>query len=90
MYEGGWPDPRYGFESWTKSQTRTELSAEQLARATQEERLAQSSDEHEEVAQHERRADKASYLRDEARGAVRLPRVRARIERSRTSHGCVL
>jgi hypothetical protein len=39
------------------------LKLEQSARATQEERLAQSSDEPDEVAQHERRADKADYLR---------------------------
>ncbi len=39
-----------------------ELKAEQLKRATREELLAQASEEQEEVAQHERRADKAKYL----------------------------
>jgi hypothetical protein len=37
---------------------------DQQARAKREERLAQSSQEPDEVAQHERRADKASYLRE--------------------------
>jgi hypothetical protein len=37
---------------------------EQQARAEQEERLAQTSEEPDEAAQHERRADKASYLRE--------------------------
>jgi hypothetical protein len=41
-----------------------ELRAEQLKRAMQEDRLAKASGEEEEVAQHERRADKARYLRD--------------------------
>ena len=41
-----------------------ELSAEQLKRAMQEDRLAEASVEPEETAQHERRADKARYLRD--------------------------
>jgi hypothetical protein len=41
-----------------------ELRAEQLKRAMQEDRLANASGEEEEVAQHERRADKARYLRD--------------------------
>lgn len=40
------------------------LRREQLARTTREERLAQASEAPEETAQHERRADKASYLRE--------------------------
>jgi hypothetical protein len=41
-----------------------ELSAEQLSRAKREEQLAEVAEEDEEVAQHERRADKARYLRE--------------------------
>jgi hypothetical protein len=41
-----------------------ELSAEQLDRARQEEQLARTAPEAEEVAEHSRRADKARYLRE--------------------------
>jgi hypothetical protein len=40
------------------------LKLEQQARARQEERLAETAHEPDEAAQHERRADKASYLRE--------------------------
>jgi hypothetical protein len=39
------------------------LKAEQLQRQLAEERMAQRAPEEDEAAQHERRAEKASYLR---------------------------
>ncbi len=62
MYEGEWLEPRYGFVMDEESNAQRR-KLEQQARAMQEERLAQSAEEPDEAAQHERRADKASYLR---------------------------
>ncbi len=63
MYVGQWLDPRYGSGMDEESDTQ-KLRLEQLARARREERLAEVAEEPEETAQHERRADKASYLRE--------------------------
>jgi hypothetical protein len=63
VYVGEWLHPRYGLVMDDEPDTQ-ELRAEQLKRAMQEERLAETSGEQEEIAQHERRADKAKYLRD--------------------------
>ena len=41
-----------------------ELSAEQLRRARQEDQLAEDAPDHDEAEQHQRRADKARYLRE--------------------------
>jgi hypothetical protein len=41
-----------------------ELRKAQLRREAEEEELAQAADEDEETAQHERRAEKARYLRE--------------------------
>ena len=63
MYVGSWLHPRYGLGMDDEPDTQ-ERSAEQLKRAMREDRLAQASSDEEEVAQHERRADKARYLRE--------------------------
>jgi hypothetical protein len=62
VYEGEWLEPRYGFVMDEESNAQ-KRKLEQQARAMQEERLARTSEEPDEAAQHERRADKASYLR---------------------------
>jgi hypothetical protein len=48
----------------TDEQTTEELRALQLEREATEEHRAQSSPDDSEAAQHERRADKARYLRE--------------------------
>jgi hypothetical protein len=47
------------------------LSAEQLERAVREQQQARAADEPEEVEQHQRRADKAEYLREKLEERVR-------------------
>jgi hypothetical protein len=47
------------------------LSAEQLERAIREEHQARAADEPEEVEQHQRRAEKAEYLREKLEERVR-------------------
>jgi hypothetical protein len=50
-------------ESDAEPQTE-ELRKAQLRREAEEEELAQAAEDEEETAQHERRADKARYLRE--------------------------
>jgi hypothetical protein len=47
-----------------ESQETGELRKDQLRREAEERELAQSAPEEEETAQHERRAEKARYLRE--------------------------
>ena len=48
----------------TDDQDTGSLKAQQLAHLKHERELAQAASEEEEIAQHERRADKADYLRE--------------------------
>jgi hypothetical protein len=48
----------------TDDQDTGALKAQQLEHIKEERRLARSASDDEEVAQHERRADKADYLRE--------------------------
>ena len=50
------------------------LQAEQLERAVREEQQARAAEEQDEAEQHQRRADKADYLREKLEERVRSER----------------